>query len=136
MSGEQAESMKITSDFEGLLINYKKKGYTAALLGKETVDSIETYKLAFTNTAGDSVYCYLNTSTYLIIKRARYSSTKKTTTETYTSEYKKFENIILPVLLEIKQGGDDDENSQKITFDKVEINKTVKDDIFKMPEEK
>lgn len=135
MSAEQTENMKMMADFEGIMINYQKKGFTASMLGKEIVDSSETYKLAFTNTSGDSIFSYINTETFLPVKRTRYSKTKDITTSTLTKEYKKFEDVMLPVVLEIKRG-DDDDTLQKITFTKVEINADINNDIFRMPEEK
>ncbi|HEY3250729.1 MAG TPA: outer membrane lipoprotein-sorting protein [Ignavibacteria bacterium] len=133
MSDEQAKSIKIMADFEGLLVKYKEKGYTAELLGEEKVDSADTYKILITNVSGDSIYYYIDTKTFLTAKRMNINKRRNVMVETYFESFKNFSGLVLPVSLEIRQE-QDEEASQKVTLENVVVNPEVDDSIFKMPE--
>ena len=130
MSDKEAEDLKTTADFEGLMVNYKKKGYNASLIGKEKLDSAETYKISIANKSGDSVYYYIEMKTFLVLKRTKIS--KDHITDTYYKNYNEYSGLILPTSLDVNPEGA--EESQKVIFDKIEINLKVDDSIFKMPE--
>jgi hypothetical protein len=62
---ESAEELDLTGD----LFDYKVKGNTAELIGKEVMDGKETYKIKLTRKSGTIVYLYLDAKTFLLSKR-------------------------------------------------------------------
>ncbi len=137
MNEEQTKSMKEQAEFEGKLVNYKEKDYTAELMGKEDMEGSEVYKIKITDKDGDINYYYIDTGTNLLLKEStkRKIKEKEIAVDTYYGDYKPLEGLLIPVSMEIKtssQGMD----SQKITIEAIEFNLSVDEAIFKMPETK
>jgi outer membrane lipoprotein-sorting protein len=137
MTEEQTKYMKEQADFEGKLINYKDKGCTAELMGKEDMEGSDVYKIKLTDKDGDITYYYIDASNNILLKESakRKIKEKEIDQDIYYSDYKPIDGIMIPMALEIKssagRGG-----SQKVSIDSVEFNVSVDDSIFKMPEEK
>ena len=60
-----AESQDVDGDFDGLLVDWRKKGHTVALAGRETLPGGDTYKLTVTLKSGLARTIYLDAKTYL-----------------------------------------------------------------------
>jgi hypothetical protein len=60
-----AEARDIDADFDGLLVDWKEKGHTLALEGKETFTGWEGHKIKVTTRSGVVRYIYLDTKTFL-----------------------------------------------------------------------
>ncbi len=134
MPAEEVKDMKENAEWEGQLINYKDKGYKVELIGKEDMEGSEAYKIKLTDKDGDVTYYFLDATSYLVIKQSakRKFKEKEITQEEYPGNYQAVEGIMFPMSMEIKTSGQD--QSQKGTFTKVELNVDVDDAIFKMPE--
>jgi outer membrane lipoprotein-sorting protein len=134
MPAEEVKDMKENAEWEGQLINYKDKGFNVELIGKEDMEGSEAYKIKLTDKDADVTYYFLDATTYLIIKQSakRKFKEKEITQEQYPGNYQAVEGIMFPMSIEIKTAGQD--QSQKGTFTKVELNVDVDDAIFKMPE--
>ncbi len=137
MTEEQTKSMREQAEFEGKLINYKEKGYTAELMGREDMEGSEVYKIKITDKDGDINYYYIDTQTNLLLKEStkRKIKEKEIAVDTYNGDYKPFEGLLIPTAMEIKTPAQGME-SQKITIEAIEFNLSVDDAIFKMPETK
>lgn len=117
-------------DLTGELFDYKTKGNKVDLLGKETLQGQELYKLKLTHADGSTVDYYLDAATYYIAKRV----TKKPiegqeveVTELF-SDYKKTpEGFVYAGTAEQQPMG------MKMNFTKVEINTPVDEKIFEKP---
>ncbi len=133
MPAEQVKEMKENAEWEGQLVNYKEKGYKAELMGKEDVEGSDTYKIKLNDKDGDVTYYYLDAASYLVIKQTakRKFKEKEITQEVYQGNYQAVEGIMIPMSIEIKTVGSD--QSQKGTFDKVELNVDIDDAFFAMP---
>lgn len=59
------EAREIDADFDGLLVDWKEKGHTVTLEGKEALTGWEGYKLKVTTKGGVVRHIYIDTSTYL-----------------------------------------------------------------------
>ena len=59
------EAREIDADFDGLLVDWKEKGHTVTLEGKEALTGWEAYKLKLTTKGGVVRYIYIDTKTYL-----------------------------------------------------------------------
>jgi outer membrane lipoprotein-sorting protein len=132
MPENDAKEMKRDSDFDGHLIDYRKKGHKVELIGKEDTDGIKVYNLKVTLKDGYVVNYYFNTENYLEQKsRAKTSfQGQDMDGETFYGDYREVAGILFAHLVEMKLDG---QTSQQVIFEKVELNVDVKDDYFKMP---
>ncbi len=136
MPAEELKDMKKNAEIEGELINYSKKGYKVELIGKDDYEGSEVYKIKLTDQDGDVTYYFLDTSTYLILKQTtkRKAGEKEINQEVIYGNYQKTNDIMIPMSMEIKDMGNN--QTQKITINKIELNPVVDDNIFKMPDSK
>jgi outer membrane lipoprotein-sorting protein len=137
MNPEETKEMKDQAHFEGKLVNYKDKGSTVELLGKEDLEGTEAYKIKLTDKDGDISTYYIDANSYLLLKETakRKIKEKEINTETSFGDYKSEDGYIMPHSFEIKSDMGE-MGSQKISIDKVEFNVPVDDSIFTMPESK
>ena len=142
---ETTDNMKIQAmDFPDPFMNYKEKGYTIELLGKEDLDGTETFKIKITKkplivegeeVENSSIY-FVDTENFVPIvvhTEVRMGPGKGMVSEAKMSDYQEVDGLYFPFSLTqgIKgQGG------QGITIDKIELNPTVDAAEFKFPEEK
>jgi outer membrane lipoprotein-sorting protein len=133
MPAEEVKEMKENAEWEGQLVNYKEKGYKVELMDKEDVEGSDTYKIKLTDKDGDVTYYFLDAATYLPIKQTskRKFKEKEITQEIYQGNYQSVDGIMLAMSIEIKTVGSD--QTQKGTFEKVELNVDVDDSFFTMP---
>ncbi|WP_428661280.1 outer membrane lipoprotein-sorting protein [Runella sp.] len=118
-------------DLSGIT-NYKSVGTTAELLGKETIDGTEVYKVKMVSKDGTSMTHFIDSKNFNIIKTAIKVnvSGQDVEVETKMSNYKVFDGISFPTITEIT-------NPQAgvitTTITKVEVNPTIDVSIFAMP---
>jgi len=55
-SEEDSKNAKDDADFDGSLVDYKAKGHTVELVGKESVEGADTFKLKVTKKNGNIEY--------------------------------------------------------------------------------
>ncbi len=122
---------------EGILYNYKDKGYTAELDGTEEVEGSDAYvihlvKQDSTKEKPDEFWYYLDAETFIPIKVKGQTTLRgqEVTSETYFSNYKQINGIAFPMLMTIGSGG----RSMQYVIDSVEINIDVPDSLFVKPE--
>jgi len=129
---DQAKDMEEQADFDGPLVDYKEKGHTVELLGKEQVEGADAYKLKVTLKGGDVRTIYLDSETYLEVKVESKRMVRGTEVEgeAYLSNYKEEEGMMMAHVMEQAQKGSP--NRQKFVIEKVEINPVVDDKIFSM----
>lgn len=125
VSPEVVKSSQNQLDIQGGLVNYKEKGSKVELLGKETVDGTEAYKLKLTNSAGKESTYFIDTKTYYRIKSVAKTSTPEgeVDVETSYSDFKKTpEGYLFPFAQTNSRG--------TVVFSSIEINKPVDEKIF------
>jgi hypothetical protein len=113
-------------DIQGGLFNYKEKGSTIELVGKDKVDGAEAYKLKVTMKSGKSVMYFIDTKTNRILKTAGKMSIQgqETDVETTFSDYKQnADGYWFAYTTTTPQG--------PLSFDKIESNVKVDETIFK-----
>ena len=133
---DMAKEFKEQADFEGPLVDYKEKGSTVELLGKETVEGAETYKLKVTKKDGDVQVTYLDAEYFLPIKEASKRKIQGNDVEVETSlgDYKEVNGLKFAHSIEARAKGAP--GAQTITVEKIEINPTIDPSRFQMPEKK
>jgi hypothetical protein len=116
-------------DAQGNLVDYKAKGHTVELLGKETVDGSECFKLKLMLKSGNSRTYFIDPKTFYTIKIVRLIKVNGMETEQSSSlsNFKKLPEGIVVAMNATRPtpGGEAD-----ISFNKVEINVPVDEKIF------
>ena len=126
MEDDQYKSASSQLDIQGALLNYKDKGTTIELLGKDKVDNAEAYKLKLTLKSGKVVTYFLDAKTYFLIKTASKQTVQgeEMDMETTFADFKQnADGFWFPYSTTSMQG--------TITFDKIETNVKVEDSLFK-----
>lgn len=140
---ESTENMKRESgDFPDPFLNYKEKGYSIELLGKETVEGVECFKIKLTKKpqlvdgqeVDNIVYYFFDTENYVpIVTESEIKSGEmkgKIARGTF-SDYDEVEGLYFP--FSVSQGIKD-MGSQTINFTSFELNPKIDDAIFEFPE--
>jgi len=132
MTGDDEKEMKDLADIDGPLVDYKAKGNTVELVGKEDLEATPVYKLKVTDKSGDIRYIYLDCQNYLELKTSarRKVNGRDAVSDEYYSDYKAVGGVFFPHSIESKTDG---EVEDRIVVDKIELNVDIDDTIFKMP---
>jgi outer membrane lipoprotein-sorting protein len=118
------------ADIEGPLVDWKKKGHRLELVGRETVDGRDAYKLKLDLKSGGSRYEYIDAQTYYQLRSdaTRKTRTGNVTTETRFSDFKKTSGILFPRKVEVQAQGRP--NKLRLVVDRVEVNPKIADARF------
>jgi len=133
MSPDQVKRIEDQADFEGPLVDYKKKGHKVELIGKDEVEGADVYKLKVTKKSADVEYHYLDAEFFLTIQikgKYKFQGTEMEY-EVVIGDYKEVDGLMLPHSLEQRMGG---MGGNTMTFDKMEFNVKIPDERFVMPE--
>lgn len=133
LASEMTKMAEEQADMDGPLMDYKAKGHTAELLGKETAEGTECFKIKLTEKDGDVSIYYLDTDTYLGVKQEtkRMLRGSEVEAETIVGDWKAVGGVMYPHSIDAGQKGSP--MRQKMTIEKIEVNVPVDDARFKMP---
>lgn len=137
MTGDDLESMKEQADLlEGPMFNYKEKGYTVELLGKEPVEGTDAWKIRVTKPNGDLTYVYLDAESMLEIKSEgkRKRGDQEIEFESSLGDYKEVDGLVFAHSIEQKPKGAP--SGAMITIEKIELGVAIDDAVFAMPAKK
>lgn len=129
----QAKQMVREADFDGPIVDYKKKGNKVELVGKEDLEGSEVYKLKVTLKDGDVFYSFIDTEYFLELKRvmkAKGPGGNEIEVATYMSDYKPVAGMMMPHSIKIENPA---QGAIEITFSEVETNIDIDDSFFQMP---
>lgn len=121
---------KEQADIEGPLVDWKAKGHRLELVGRESIDGRDAYKLKLDLKSGGSRYEYIDAKTWYQI---RSDSTRKTRTGTVTiqtkfGDFKKTSGIVFPRKVEVQAENRPDR--LRLVVDQVEVNPKLNDARF------
>ncbi|UFH56180.1 outer membrane lipoprotein-sorting protein [Spirosoma sp. KNUC1025] len=128
MPADQVKQQLSQLDPFGPLVNYKSKGNTVELVGKEKVDGKDAYHLKVTTKEGQTVDEFLDATTYLTSKIKMMMNGQ--TGEISLSNYKDVDGIKFANTMEMTSG---QAGNLTFTTEKVTVNGKVDDAIFKKP---
>ena len=129
ITGPQADDIKMQSDFDSPLVDYKAKGYELELVGLETVGARKAYHLKLTSKEHRVQHLYLDAETNLEIKIVGDSQMGRVESE--LSNYREIQGLKLPFTMRtVSVGG---ARGEPDTVDAVELNPRIDDAMFKMP---
>lgn len=117
-------------DLTGELVDYKAKGHTAELIGKETVDGQELYKIKLTRKDGSITNYFVDGTTWYVTKRTSNKSIQGQEIEVVEniSDFKKTpEGFVYAAAIEQLPMG------MKLNFTKVQMNPVLDEKIFEKP---
>ncbi len=129
------------NDFPESFFDYKSKGYKAELVGKESFDGAETFKLKLTkeprtidgNKVEDVIYYFFEVESFVPIGQEteiKEGPAKGQISQIKMSDYKEVAGLYFPYsMVQGIKGG----QSQPIIIDKIEINPAVTEADFKFP---
>jgi len=133
---EALRVMEEQADMDGPLVDYKGKGHTVELLGKEKVEGTDCYKLKVTLKSGDVRTIFIDTESNLEVKvegRTMIRGTEQVS-DTLLGDWKDVGGILMAHSIDNGQPGAP--MRQKITIDKIELNVPLEDARFAMPARK
>jgi hypothetical protein len=125
MSEEDLKHSQNELDTHGSLLDYKEKGHTAELAGKEVIDGVDCYKISLTLKSGEKEAVFIDPKHYYVIRTTTIQTVSGQDRELQTN-YREFEKlaegIVLAKSLELPYG--------TMTLEKIEVNTPVDESIF------
>lgn len=133
MSQDDTKSLVVDADIEGPLVDYKQKGHAAELVGHDSIEGTDCFKIKLTMKNGDIRYYYLDADSFLELKFESQSNIRGTVqyTDTFLGDYEEVGGIFFPFSIETAETGTD--NRQRYTVEKVELNVLLDDAKFSVP---
>ena len=141
---ENTENMKLeANDFPSPFLNYKKKNYTVELMGKETIDGAETFKIKLIKEpltvdgkkVEDVSYYYFDADNFVPIvveSEIKAGPMKGKISQVKMSDYQEVEGIYFPFAM---SQGLKDQGGSGIAIEKIELNPKIEAKAFDFPEE-
>ena len=133
LSADDTKGLQVDADIDGPLVNYKQKGSVAELVGRDSVEGTDCYKIKLTLKNGDVRYYYLDAESYMVIKLETQTIIRGSLQEreTYYGDYEKVDGIYYPFASE--SGQKDQPDRVQVTLDKIEVNVPLDDSRFAVP---
>jgi len=132
MTGDQAKEFVEGADFDDVLVVYKKAGHKVELIGAEDLEGTPVHHLKVVKANGREVHFYIDQESSLLLKAATTIKVGESEIldETYTSDYKEVNGVMLAFSMDKKQNG---QPNMKITMESYELNTDIDDSLFVMP---
>ena len=135
-------SMQIELDIAGPLVDYIAKGNKVELIGKDTLDGNENYKIKLTTATGKDILFWIDSKTYLLTQTSqkgggmfggggRKNGNGDNETTVVYKDYSAVDGIQFPHTIETKMAGGNNAGGGAATFDKIEINQPVDPKLYK-----
>ena len=135
MPGAEIKETLKQTDLGGSLLNYKEKGSTLELVGKEKLDGADVYHLKLTEKNGEVTNMFLSTSTYYTLKTSgkRKVQGQEVDVDVTYSNFKQVDGITFPHTTEVPSpmGG-----TMTMETESIKLNPTIDEAIFKKPAKK
>jgi len=131
ITGDQLESMKNNS-FPHLFLDYKAKGVTATLSGKEKVGDRDAFVLVFAPSAGPPIKTFIDAESFLPVRSIAKITTPQTGEIEQTadsSDFRDVDGVKVPFSIKLTNAM----QGVTMTFSKCENNVTIDDKVFVKP---
>jgi hypothetical protein len=133
LSQDDLKSLVVDADIDGPLVDYKEKGHKADLVGHDSVEGTDCYKIKLSMKNGDVRYYYLDADSFLELKLEIQTTIRGALQENelYYGDYEQVNGIYYPFAVEQAQKGSS--SRAQITVEKIEQNILLEDAHFTMP---
>ena len=133
LSEDDLKPLLEDADIDGQLVDYKQKGHKAELIGHDSVEGTDCYKIKLTLNNGTVLYYYLDTDSNLELKvdTQRMIRGALQESEAYFGDYEQVNGIYFPFAIETAEKGAPSRTAY--TVEKVEINVPLNDSLFVVP---
>ncbi len=133
LSQDDLKGLQLDADIDGPLVDYKEKGHKAELVGHDSVEGTDCYKVRLALKNGDVRYYFLDTDSFLEIKMENQSNIRGAVqfSESYFGDYEQVNGLYFPFAFEGGPKGSPERT--KYTVEKVEVNVPLDDALFTMP---
>ncbi|MEQ1352874.1 MAG: hypothetical protein ABLT11_02585 [Candidatus Acidiferrum sp.] len=133
LSQDDLKGLQIDADIDGPLVDYKEKGHKAELVGHDSVEGTDCYKVRLALKNGDVRYYFLDADSFLEIKMENQSNIRGAVqfSESYFGDYEEVDGLYFAFAFE--GGAKGSPERTKYTVEKVEVNVPLEDALFIMP---
>ncbi len=126
LTADQVKDSQDELDIQGELVDYKQKGHTVELLGKEDVDGTECWKVKVSLKSGKVKTAFIDPSNFFIIRetsKSKADGQEHEQTTNFSNFQKLPEGITVPMTIGTGMGD--------FVIKKIEINSKIDDSLFK-----
>ena len=133
LSQDDMKSLIVDGDIDGPLVDYKEKGHKAELVGHDSMEGTDCFKIKLRMKNGDVRYYYLDTDSYLELKVEVQTIIRGALQESelYYGDYEQVNGIYYPLAVEQAQKASS--SRQQFSVEKIEQNVDLDDSLFAMP---
>ncbi len=133
LSQDELKSLVVDADMDGPLIQYKEKGHKAVLIGHDSMEGTDCFKIKLSLKNGDVRYYYLDADSYLELKVETQTNIRGALQESelYYGDYEEVNGLFYPFAIEQAQKGSS--SRSQISVEKIEQNIPLEDALFSMP---
>ena len=135
VTGPFADMTREQADFDGPFVDYKQRGFTIELVGKETLNDKPVHHLKITSKTGQILQYYLDADSGLEVKTTQTTDQggQKMELSSEMSNYQKVNGFAIPFSVQQSMNGT---VAAQITLEKIEFNVPMEPSMFTMPAEK
>ncbi len=133
LSQDDLKSLVVDADIDGPLVDYKEKGHKAELVGHDSMEGTDCFKIKLSMKNGDVRYYYLDVDSYLELKLEIQTTIRGALQENelYYGDYEQVNGIYYPFAVEQAQKGSS--SRAQFSVEKIEQNIPLEDAHFSIP---
>lgn len=133
ISADDMKGLVESADIDGQLVDYRNKDHRAELVGRDSVEGTDCYKIKLTMANGDVRYYYIDTDTFLELKIETERTIRGAVRygETLLGDYEEINGVYYPFAIDSGEKGS--QFHTRLTVEKVEVNVPLTDSRFAMP---
>src|SRR6266705_5805428 len=133
LSQDDLKSLVVDADIDGPLVEYKEKGHKAELVGHDSMEGTDCFKIKLSMKNGDVRYYYLDADSHLELKVEIQTTIRGALQESemYYGDYEQVNGIYYPFAVEQAQKGS--ASRAQFSVEKIEQNIPLEDAHFSMP---
>jgi hypothetical protein len=133
LSADDTKHLVEDADIDGQLVDYKNKDHRAELIGHDSVEGTDCYKIKLTMANGDARYYYIDTDSFLDLKVETERNIRGTVQygETLLGDYEQVNGVYYPFSVDSGQKGS--QFHTRLTIEKVEVNVPLDGARFAIP---
>jgi hypothetical protein len=133
LSQDDLKSLVVDADIDGPLMEYKEKGHKAELMGHDSVEGTDCFKIKLSMKNGDVRYYYLDADSFLELKVEIQTTIRGALQESelYYGDYEQVNGIFYPFAVGQAQKGS--ASRAQISVEKIEQNVPLEDAHFSLP---